>query len=579
MPNRQALRLVIVGGVSGGMAAATRARRLCETASITVLEAGPYVSYAASGIPYALSGVIAGPDEVLMHPTSLLKARFNIDVYINSEVVDIDRTAKMVTVQRKGVEGSEFYSYDKLILALGASASMLVVPGVDLPRVFSLRTIDDMIAIREHIASHDADTVAVIGGGFIGLEATTNLTLMGLKVTLLEAASHVYALADAEMVGPVHAELRRCGVNLLLDESVVAIVEGAGDGAGIRPLSVTTACGNKFAADLVIMAVGVQPRTALAFAAGLKIGKLGVSFNEHLQTSDPDIYAVGDMTESEHLVTDRPTSGALAGPASRQGRMAADNVWGRNVVWRGNVGTSICQVFSMTIASTGLSVHTAEALGFNVEWVTIHPPNHVTYYPESWPMTLRVVFDRDIGLILGAQVTGLEGVDKRIDVLATCIQAAMTMHDLEHLELSYAPQYSSAKGPINMAGFVGGNVVDGNVRILHPEDLANLTDDWELVDVRSDEDFFEGHLRGAINVPLERLRGSAKALIDQAKRILLYSEVGYRGYLAYRILDQTGRDVYNLDGGYKSVVQSRVHLPHDMATRRIRGCKKESGVP
>ncbi|KAK4889000.1 hypothetical protein LTR27_012176 [Elasticomyces elasticus] len=515
MPNRQALRLVIVGGVSGGMAAATRARRLCETASITVLEAGPYVSYAASGIPYALSGVIAGPDEVLMHPTSLLKARFNIDVYINSEVVDIDRTAKMVTVQRKGVEGFEFYPYDKLILALGASASMLVVPGVDLPRVFTLRTIDDMIAIREHIASHDADTVAVIGGGFIGLEATTNLTLMGLKVTLLEAASHVYALADAEMVGPVHAELRRCGVNLLLNESVVATAEGAGDGPGIRPLNVTTACGNKFAADLVIMAVGVQPRIALAFAAGLKIGKLGVSINEHLQTSDPDIYAVGDMTESEHLVTDRPTSGALAGPASRQGRMAADNVWGRNVVWRGNVGTSICQVFSMTIASTGLSVHTAEALGFNVE----------------------VVFDRDIGLILGAQVTGLEGVDKRIDVLATCIQAAMTMHDLEHLELSYAPQYSSAKGPINMAGFIGGNVVDGNVRILHPEDLANLTDDWELVDVRSDEDFFEGHLRGAINVPLERLRGSAKALIDQAKRILLYSEVGYRGYLAYRILD------------------------------------------
>jgi rhodanese-related sulfurtransferase len=233
----------------------------------------------------------------------------------------------------------------------------------------------------------------------------------------------------------------------------------------------------------------------------------------------------------------------------------------------------------MTIASTGLSVHAAEALGFNVEWVTIHPPKHVTYYPESWPMTLRVVFDRDIGLILGAQVTGLEGVDKRIDVLATCIQAAMTMHDLKHLELSYAPQYSSAKGPINMAGFVGGNVVGGNVRILHPEDLANLTDDWELVDVRSDEDFFESHLRGAISVPLERLRGSAKVLIDQVKRILLYSEVGYRGYLAYRILDQTGWDVYNLDGGFKSVVQSGVHLPHDMATHRIRGCKKESGVP
>ncbi|KAK5733265.1 hypothetical protein LTR17_009874 [Elasticomyces elasticus] len=220
----------------------------------------------------------------------------------------------------------------------------------------------------------------------------------------------------------------------------------------------------------------------------------------------------------------------------------------------------------MTIVSTGLSVHTAEALGFNVEWVTIHPPNHVTYYSESWPMTLRVVFDRDMGLSLGAQVTGLEGVDKRIDVLATCIQAAMTMQDLEHLELSYAPQYSSAKGPINMAGFVEGNVVDGNVRILHPEDLANLTDDWELVDVRSDEDFFESHLRGAINVPLERL-------------ILLYSEVGYRGYLAYRILEQTEWDVYNLDGGYKSVVQSGVHLLHDMATRRIRGCKKESGVP
>ncbi|KAK3619399.1 hypothetical protein LTR22_025997 [Elasticomyces elasticus] len=340
------------------------------------------------------------------------------------------------------------------------------------------------------------------------------------------------------------------------------MAEEAGDNPDIRSLHVITAQGNKVAADLVIMAVGMQPRKGLAFAVGLNVGKLGVSINEHLQTYDPEIYAVGDMTENADLVTNRPASGALAGPASRQG------VWLQT--------TSVAGTF-MTIASTGISVHTAKTLTFNIEWVTIHPPSHAAYYPGSWLMTWRVVFDREIGLVLGAQVTGIEGVDERIDALATCIQAAMTMHDLEHLELSLTPRYSSTKGPVNMAGFAGGNVVDGDKRILHSEDLASLTDDWELVDVRSEEDFFGVHLRGAINVPLEHLHGSAKALIVQAKCILLYCEVGYRGYLAYRILSQMGWDVYNLDGGYKSVVEGGVHLPHDKATRRIHECTKISG--
>jgi rhodanese-related sulfurtransferase len=315
-----------------------------------------------------------------------------------------------------------------------------------------------------------------------------------------------------------------------------------------------TANGHKVPADIVIMAVGVRARTSLAAAAGLVLGENGVAVNKYMQTSDPDIYAVGDMVETEHRVLRGPAAVALAGPANRQGRLAADHIFGRKIAYRGNIGTSVCKVFDMTIASTGLSVQALRKLGRSPEWVTVHPPDHAGYYPGSSPITLRVIFEPETGLLLGAQAVGKNGVDKRIDVFSTAIQAGMKICDLEHLELAYAPPYGSAKDPVNMAGFVGSNVLRGDVHIVHPEDLCSPMAGWQIVDVRSPSEFSRGHLPGAANLPLNNLRETVH-MLDREKKVLVYCQVGYRGYLAYRILSQMGFDVVNLDGGFKSVME------------------------
>ncbi|OCK78639.1 FAD-dependent pyridine nucleotide-disulfide oxidoreductase [Lepidopterella palustris CBS 459.81] len=551
MANKLPQKIVIVGGVAGGMSAATRARRLCETASITVLEKGPYVSYANCGIPYALGGVIDDDKSLLLNTPESFKSRFNIDVHVNSEVVAIDRIAKNVTVQKSDVREQVQHAYDKLILAQGAASFRLPIPGANLPCVFTLQTLDELKSIKEFIREHKSQRAVVIGGGFIGLEAAENLKHLGLEISIVEYAPHVLATIDAEMAEPIHAELRRQNVQLLLNAKVERIETTNYEGS----VNVCTASGAKVPADIVLMAVGVRARSSLAGEAGLKLGKAGVSVNKYMQTSDPDIYAVGDMVETKHRIIGSPALLALAGPANRQGRLAADHIYGKKIAYRGNVGTSICKVFDMSIGSTGLSVEALRALGRSPEWVTVHTPNHASYYPGANPITLRVVFDPETGLLLGAQGLGKKHVDKRIDVLSTAIQAEMTICDLEHLELAYAPPYGSAKDPVNMAGFVGSNLLRGDVRIAHPEELYGMDQaKIEIVDVRSPSEFAAGHLVGAVNMPIDSLRESALAL-GKSKQVLVYCFVGYRGYLGYRILAQLGFDALNLDGGFKSVVE------------------------
>ncbi|KAH9205399.1 FAD-dependent pyridine nucleotide-disulfide oxidoreductase [Leptodontidium sp. 2 PMI_412] len=550
MPSKVPMRLVIVGGVAGGMSAATRARRLNETASITVFERGSYVSYANCGIPYALGGVIKDDAALVLQTPQALNDRFNIDVQINKEVLSIDRENHTVDVRAKGSESIQQVPYDKLILSQGAEPFRPPIGGIDLPNVFTLQTIPDLQKIKAYLAEYGGTRVAIIGGGFIGLEVADALHSLGLEISIVEYMPHVFPPLDADLAEPLHAEIRRHNVNLLLNARIEKI-----EAPGIdTPGRVVLADGVPILADLVIVVVGVRARTSLVEKAGLKIGKTGITVNPFMQTSDPDIYAVGDMIESEHRIAGRALQLALAGPANRQGRLAADNIFGRKISYRGNVGTSACKVFNLTVASVGFSVTSLRQMGFDPLWVIVHPPDHAGYYPGSHPMTLKVAFEKETGRLLGAQAMGTAGIDKRIDVLATAMQAGLTMFDLEHLELAYAPPYGSAKDPVNMAGFVGSNLLRGDVNIIHAEDLKIGQDAAQIVDVRSPGEVSRGYIPYAVNIPLNKLRENVSTL-DKGRRVVVYCQVGYRGYLAYRILKQKGFDVVNLDGGYKSVLE------------------------
>jgi NADPH-dependent 2,4-dienoyl-CoA reductase/sulfur reductase-like enzyme len=548
MASKAPLKIVVVGGVAGGMSAATRARRLDESASITVFEKGPYPSYANCGIPYALGGVIADEAKLLLQTPQAFKERFNIDVQVNTEALSIDREKHTVDVRTPSHE-IKSYPYDKLILSQGAEPFRPPIEGLDLPNVFALQTIPDLQKIKAYISEHGSRRVAIIGGGFIGLEAADAMRELGLEISIVEYAPHVFTIIDADMAESLHTEIRRHGVNLVLNARISRIQAATGD----QPGCIVLADGTSVPADVVLVVVGVRARTELAQQAGLDIGRTGVTVNPFMQTSDSDIYAVGDMVETEHRVIQHPVELALAGPANRQGRLAADNIFGRAVPYRGNVGTSVCKVFDITIASTGLAVHALRKLNQTPLWVTVHPPDHAGYYPGAHPITLKVVFEPETGRLLGAQAVGIAGVDKRIDVLSTAMQAGMTIFDLEHLELAYAPPYGSAKDPVNMAGFVGGNVLRGDVRIVHAEELEGVEAGVQIVDVRTPGEFARGHIVNAVNLPLNQLREQVQAL-DKGRPAIVYCQVGYRGYLAYRILTQMGFDVVNLDGGFKAVV-------------------------
>jgi NADPH-dependent 2,4-dienoyl-CoA reductase/sulfur reductase-like enzyme/rhodanese-related sulfurtransferase len=543
------MNLVIIGGVAGGMSAAARARRLDESAHITVIEKGPYVSFANCGIPYALGGVIENDAKLILGSRESFRERFNVDVRLNTEAVAIDREKHTVHVRTS--DGPKEYDipYDKLILAQGAEASRPPVDGMSLDHVFSLQTITDLQNIRHFISEHKVKHATIIGGGFIGLEASENLRNLGLEVTILEYNSHVFPPVDDDMAEPLHTELRRNCVQVILNARLERI----------EPHHVVLCSGERITTDFISVVTGVKARTGLARQSGLGIGKAGVSVNGYMQTSDPDIYAVGDMVETDHLIAERPLPMALAGPANRQGRLAADHIFGQSTPYgpyRGNVGTAACKVFDLTVACTGLSIFALRQLGQDPLWTTVHTPDHASYYPGASPIMLKVAFERKTGRLLGAQAVGKNHVDKRVDVLSTALQAGMTIFDLEHLELAYAPPFGSAKDPINMAGFVGGNVLRGYVEIVHAEDLikAESLTQVQVLDVRSPAEFGRGHVPSAVNIPVDTIR-SKISLLDKSRRVIVYCQVGYRGYLAYRILKQSGFNVANLDGGFRAIVE------------------------
>lgn len=534
------MKLVIVGGVAGGASAATRARRLAEQSHIVVFERGPDVSFANCGLPYYLGGEIADRGKLLVVTPERMKERFNLDVRVRSSVEAIDRARKLVRV-RNLASGREYdESYDKLILAPGAAPIRPPLPGIDLPGIFTLRNLQDVDRIKEKLDA--ARSAVVIGAGFIGLELVENFVRRGIATTVVELQDQVLPPFDKEMTSPVVEEMARHRVRLLLSDAAAAF--DAHDGG----ISVSLKSGTRLRADLVVVGVGVRPENGLAQAAGLTVGaRGGIRVNAHMQTSDPDIYAVGDVVETTDFVSGRPAQVPLAGPANRQGRIAADHAFGRPSKFRGTQATAIVRVFGKTAALTGASEKSLKRENHAYRKVYVHPAHHAGYFPGAEPMALKLLFDPASGKILGAQAVGGAGVDKRIDVIAVAIQAGMTVFDLEEVELAYSPQYGSAKDPVNMAGFVAAGLIRGD----HPQvDVeSELGGHVYLLDVRTPKEYAAGHLPGAINLPIDELR-SRLGELPRDRRIIAYCQVGQRGYLATRILLQSGFDAANVGGGY-----------------------------
>ena len=557
------LKLVIVGGVAGGASAAARARRLSETAEIVLFERGSAISFANCGMPYHIGGAIADRKRLLVQTPEGMRKRFRIDVRTRHEVLSIDRAARTVAVRNldTGAEAAE--PYDALILSPGAEPVRPPIPGADRPQVFTLRSLDDMDRIKRTIDDARPGRAVIVGGGYIGLEMAEALRQRGVEVALVELAPQVFTAADPEMVAPIHQELAAKGVDLRLGQSVTAIRDADGGG-----LSVLLSTGDAVPCGLVILAVGVRPESKLAREAGLAVGPSGgIVVDEAMRTSDPAVYAVGDAVEVTHLVAGAKLAIPLAGPANRQGRVAADNIFGRPSVYRRSQGTAICKVFDLAIGMTGLSEKTLRAAGHTYEKIYVHPASHAGYYPGASPMSLKLLFDPTDGRVLGAQAVGADGVDKRIDVLAVAIRAGLTVQDLRDQELSYAPPYGSAKDPINYAGFVASNVMSGDMPVCHAADAAAPRDDQMLLDVREPAEVDAGTIPGAKNIPVDTLRDRLGEL-PKNKEILTFCQVGLRGYLACRILSQNGYRCRNLTGGYKTYRAAVGTLPKNDPPRR-----------
>ncbi len=545
------MKVLIVGGVAGGASAATRLRRLDEKAEIILFEKGPYISYANCGLPYYIGGEIKERENLLVTKPALLRGRFGIDVRTDSEVLSIDRQAKTVAVKNHQTGETYTESYDKLLLSPGASPKKPDWEGVNLPGIFTIRNVPDTCAVDDFIRETGAKRAAVVGGGFIGVEMAENLTARGLSVTLMEYQEQVLPPLDPEMAAIVHTHLRQNGVNLALGTAVSGF-EKAGTG-----ILVKTGKGN-LETDLVILSVGVAPDSGLAKEAGLELGIGGsIAVNDNYQTSDPDIYAVGDAIQVRSRLTGQDTLLPLAGPANRQGRAAAESILGRKPSHSRDVlGSSILKVFQLTAAGTGLNEKQLKAAGIPYLKTYTHPASHAGYYPGGTPMSLKLLFGPD-GKVFGAQAVGQDGVDKRMDVLATVIRLGGTVYDLQDLELCYAPPYSSAKDPVNMLGFTAANILNGDMKDFYCEDLAGLDlDKVFLLDCRTPAEFAMGTIPGAVNIPLDELRNRLEEL-PKDKPVYEFCQVGLRGYIAYRILTQHGFEVYNLSGGYKSYAQAR----------------------
>ena len=541
------MKLVIIGGVAGGASAAARARRLSEGAEIVLFERGPEVSFANCGLPYYVGGLIAQREKLLVTTAERLHARFNLDVRTRSSVEAIDRAAKKVRI-RDLASGQEYEeSYDKLILAPGAAPVRPPIPGIDLPGLYTLRNLQDVDQIKARI-DRGVKQAVVVGAGFIGLELVENLVRRGIAATLVELQDQVLPPLDKEMTTPILQTLAAKGVTVLLSQSAVGFEQTA-DGLLVRLKS-----GESLPAQLVILGVGVRPENKLAVDAGLAVGpRGGIRVNDHLLTSDPDIYAVGDAIEVEDFVSGEAAQIPLAGPANRQGRIAADNVFGRSTSYRGTQGTAIVGVFELSAAMTGTSEKALRRANRPYRKIYIHPAHHAGYYPGAEAMVLKLLFHPKTGRILGAQAVGGTGVDKRIDVLAVAIQAEMTVFDLEEMELAYAPQYGSAKDPINMAGFVAAGLLRGDHPQLDLETVLAAPPEQRplLVNVRTPQEFSQSHIPGALNIPVDDLR-SRLGELPRDRQIAIYCQVGQRGYLATRILKQAGFSAANIGGGYKT---------------------------
>jgi NADPH-dependent 2,4-dienoyl-CoA reductase/sulfur reductase-like enzyme/rhodanese-related sulfurtransferase len=545
------LKLVIVGGVAGGASAAARARRLSEKTEIVVFERGPDVSFANCGLPYYLGGEITERDKLLVVRPEVLRRRFNLDVRTRTPVEGIDRVAKTVRARHLATGRAYVERYDKLILAPGAAPVRPPIRGIDLPGVFTLRNLQDTDRIMERLNAGVRNAV-VVGAGFIGLEMVENLVRRGVAVTVVELQPQVLPPLDPEMTTPIVAELTRHSVSVLLGDSAEGFVQNT-DGLTVRLKS-----GRSLPAQIVILGVGVRPENQLAVAAGLDVGpRGGIRVNAHMQTSDPDVYAVGDVAEVTDAITGEPTQVPLAGPANRQGRIAADHAHGRPSRYRGTQGTAIVRVFDKTAALTGASEKTLKRLGRPYRKAYVHPTHHAGYYPGAEGMTLKILFEPGTGKLLGAQAVGGAGVDKRIDVLAVALQAGMTVFDLEEVEPAYSPQFGSAKDPVNMAGFVAAGLLRGDHPQRDVEELIRPSADAPFVlDVRTPAEFAAGHILGAVNVPVDELRARL-ADVPRDRPVVTYCQVGMRGYLATRVLRQHGYDAANLGGGYATY---RLHV-------------------
>ena len=547
-----AKRILIVGGVAGGASAATRLRRLDEEAEIVLFERGSHVSFASCGLPYHVGDVISDEDKLLVATRELFRERFDVDVRNEHEALSIDRAAHTLRVRdlRTGEERDE--RYDALVLSPGASPIRPPAPGVDLPGVFVVRSIPDARRIRAWLSEHACRSAVVVGGGFIGLEMAENLVHRGLSVTILEKLAQVMPPLDAEMAAPLAAHLRARGVSLRLGEGLIGI-ERAREGDG---LVVRTDREGRLPADVVVLAIGVRPEAALAEAAGLAIGKRGgIVVDDHLRTSDPDIYAVGDAIEVRDVVVGQATILPLAGPANRQGRLAAEAIAGRAGRFRGVQGTAIVGVLGLAAGTTGASEKGLRRAGItDYDVVYLHPGHHASFYPGARPIHLKLVFARSDGRVLGAQAVGDEGVDKRLDVIATMIQMRGTVDDLAEVELCYAPQYGAAKDPVNLAGMIAANVRRGDMPLADWGALATTA--ARIVDVREPHEFARGHLEGAVNVPLSELRRRVDE-IPRDREVWVYCAAGQRAYFAQRLLLQRGVRAKNLSGGYTTWLSMR----------------------
>ena len=541
------MKVVIVGGVAGGATAAARIRRLDEQAEIVVFERSGYISYANCGLPYYIGGIITDPEELTLQTPESFYSRFRVDMRVRHEVITIHPDRKTVSV-RKLETGEEFEEcYDKLLLSPGAKPTQPRLPGIGLDRLFTLRTVEDTFRIKAYLDTHHPRSAVLAGGGFIGLELAENLRELGMDVTIVQRPKQLMNPFDPDMAAFIHGQMRKRGVKLALGKTVEGFRESE---AGVEVLLKDE---ESLHTDMVILAIGVTPDTGLAKDAGLELGIKGsILVNERMETSIPDIYAVGDAVQVKHSVTGQDALISLAGPANKRGRIAADNICGGDSRYNGSQGSSVIKVFDMTAAVTGINETNAKKARIETDKVILSPMSHAGYYPGGKMMTMKILFEKNTYRLLGAQIVGYEGVDKRIDVLATAIHAGMKAFDLKELDLAYAPPYSSAKDPVNMAGFMIENIANGTLKQWHPEQLPGLPRDGSvtLLDTRTPAEFGRGHIEDFINIPVDDLRDRIGE-IPSGKPVYVICQSGLRSYIATRILSGYGFDAYNFSGGFR----------------------------